>query len=793
MATFDAHANFGYSTVLTPPSPAASGTSLALQAGDGALLPAAPFNMTVWPTAALALSTNAEIVRVTGVVGDVLTITRTQEGSSARTIIAGDQIAVTITKKTITDIETVVGVVNISAGTTSQARSNYTFGNAGGVSFGIDTNGLVTAAAGTAAPAPVFVSAGTTDGSLGTINFLDSNGVTWGLNGSTISATVKTAYRNLTDAIGLATAQTNVTWTANSAGLSLNAGGYAGTGFTATTTAGTDVKGTHNTAGLSLAVPAFLTTARGSTDGIGLATAQTNVTWTVNSAGLSVNAGGYAGTGFTSTTTAGTEIKATHNTAGLSMAVPNFLTAAGGVQTAISGIIASDATYTSGSVYFSGQANITIGSSVDGASQYVRLSVGAQSAQSAIKALGVSNVGNTVGDTGVSTGINWVIAGSNNITANQSTTPGGPNTIWLSGAAAAGGGTGSVYATGNQTQNTSGTQDYSSVLYGGRGAISVGFSGGTIQISGPATSSLVGSNGVNLSTSGSTITISGWTLPHFEPYPLFNALSTTFAPGIGSLYFQPFVLPAYMSGGRLNRLTAFGSTASILRESSANFNSNSTGSRSVAFQYSNKVALYSLGAGTQSTRLESAWSSMFSLELRHSVSVNSGAGPQLSVTVGGTMSYIASIDAAGGATTASTTYSGTLTSVSSALATSAISSILSSLRAGLSSQILMPVPLNTAVTPGAYWLAEMWSTASTTAGTSFDVLSVVNRVAIAGNLNTAYRNWGNTVATSGSQVFPGQGVYSAASAAFPATVAFSDVRTAAGQPALYFNIVNSTI
>ena len=38
--------------------------------------------------------------------------------------------------------------------------------------------------------------------------------------------------------------------------------------------------------------------------------------------------------------------------------------AAGGAQTAISGLIVSDATYTSGTVSFSNQANVTIGSSV---------------------------------------------------------------------------------------------------------------------------------------------------------------------------------------------------------------------------------------------------------------------------------------------------------------------------------------------------------------------------------------------------------------------------------------------
>jgi len=42
---------------------------------------------------------------------------------------------------------------------------------------------------------------------------------------------------------------------------------------------------------------AYLTTARASTDGVGLNTAQTNVVWTVNSSGISLNASGYAGIG----------------------------------------------------------------------------------------------------------------------------------------------------------------------------------------------------------------------------------------------------------------------------------------------------------------------------------------------------------------------------------------------------------------------------------------------------------------------------------------------------------------
>ncbi len=102
---FDAHANFAYSTVATAPSPATSGTSLVVHAGDGALFPAVPFNAVVWPSGAQPLSTNAEIVRVTVRSTDTLTITRTQESTSARSIVAGDQIANVSSAKVFTDIE----------------------------------------------------------------------------------------------------------------------------------------------------------------------------------------------------------------------------------------------------------------------------------------------------------------------------------------------------------------------------------------------------------------------------------------------------------------------------------------------------------------------------------------------------------------------------------------------------------------------------------------------------------------------------------------------------------------
>lgn len=103
--SFDQHANFAYSTIATAPSPASSGTSLVVHAGDGGLFPAAPFNVIIWPFGAIPNVANSEIVRVTNVSADTFTIARDQEGTSPRSVVVGDQIALTITKKNITDIE----------------------------------------------------------------------------------------------------------------------------------------------------------------------------------------------------------------------------------------------------------------------------------------------------------------------------------------------------------------------------------------------------------------------------------------------------------------------------------------------------------------------------------------------------------------------------------------------------------------------------------------------------------------------------------------------------------------
>jgi hypothetical protein len=126
----DAHTNFAKSLVATAPSPASSGTSLVVTAGDGALFPAPPFNAVVFPPGApQPLRGNAEIVRVTGVSTDTFTIVRntsTDNNNQAQSIAVGWIIDASITAKTLQDVETQPGVILATQQYAPSSLASYT-------------------------------------------------------------------------------------------------------------------------------------------------------------------------------------------------------------------------------------------------------------------------------------------------------------------------------------------------------------------------------------------------------------------------------------------------------------------------------------------------------------------------------------------------------------------------------------------------------------------------------------------------------------------------------------------
>ena len=94
----DTLVNGGYSTVATAPSPATSGLTLVVAAGDGAKFPATgSFDVVLCPVGQLPLffgtNKNAEIARCTLVSTDTLTIVRAQYGTTAQTVAVGWAVA----------------------------------------------------------------------------------------------------------------------------------------------------------------------------------------------------------------------------------------------------------------------------------------------------------------------------------------------------------------------------------------------------------------------------------------------------------------------------------------------------------------------------------------------------------------------------------------------------------------------------------------------------------------------------------------------------------------------------
>lgn len=93
----DPFVGYGVTTVATAPSPATSGTSLVVAAGEGAVKLQAAGRAFIWPSGQLPTGTNSQHVGNTEVVdytrsGDTLTITRARSGTAAIAVAIGYQL-----------------------------------------------------------------------------------------------------------------------------------------------------------------------------------------------------------------------------------------------------------------------------------------------------------------------------------------------------------------------------------------------------------------------------------------------------------------------------------------------------------------------------------------------------------------------------------------------------------------------------------------------------------------------------------------------------------------------------
>ena len=260
------------------------------------------------------------------------------------------------------------------------------------------------------------------------------------------------------------TAQTNVTWTVNSAGLSLNASGYAGTGTSITGNAAI----TLNSNGLQFNGASLAGTSTGFTG------ANISASLTHNSAGLALSmsvaapggGGGVALSAGTQSVSTGTMVFANSNGVTFGMSGSSQITAShNGLTTQTNpGASASNGSFSFQTLNFSNANNVTFGTSAGGIITASVAAPGAAAENNWMALLGANTAGNTTasGSTIGLSGLNLTLSGTN---ASQ------------------------------------------------------------IVISAPATSSLVGASGIQISTNGSTISV----LPGFGSYfgwPLVKMINT---------------------------------------------------------------------------------------------------------------------------------------------------------------------------------------------------------------------------------------------------------------------------
>jgi hypothetical protein len=545
-------------------------------------------------------------------------------------------------------------------GTTGISQSMYALGNttqsssgtgtigalsvvgAGNVSVGVSNGSLViSATGGGGGGGGVALSAGTNSTATGTVVFSNANGVSFGMNTTGVVTASVAGQSNQTEGlyalgntVGLSSSSTFDARTQSISGAGAVSVGFSGNAMLISAPATSSLVGTGqvsvslNGSTISVGVPILSLYATGNTTQGSSGTA-TNGSLLFNGAGIvslgysngslviSATGGGGGGgvdvslggntAGVLALISTGTLFIAGGNNVTVSQNANSFTISganAGGAQTGISGLVVSNTTYTSGTVTFQNANGVSFGSS---GANGISVSFSAPATTAAYYFLGNStgaSSSSTGGDQTLSISMAGIISGgwtngswvlsatqsnqavsaaggssvfqtlvftnSNNVSfsntggsiagsfaLNVSANGGTSNalsaitfsnsngvTFGLSTGAGVGTMTASVaaqtnqtvglYALGNTTQNSSTTLDARSLSFNGLGAMTVGYSNGSIQHSVPATSSLVGINGELVSVNGSTISIGPALVSRYDFWPQGNTSSSGLTVGSAS-------------------------------------------------------------------------------------------------------------------------------------------------------------------------------------------------------------------------------------------------------------------
>ncbi len=625
------------------------------------------------------------------------------------------------------------GSILISAGTTSNTGSQFVFSNVNNVSFGLNGSTVTATATVASTQGSIVFSAGTTSTTGSKIVFSNANNVSFGQDASTITATVTVASTQGSIVFSAGTTSTTgsqiVFSNANNVSFGQDASTITATitvpNFSvqdsATTLAVTKlIFSNANNVSFGFATAASLATVTATAT---VASSLTNIKFSAGTSSTNLSAITFSNSNGVSFGLNGSTVTAQH--------ALDF--AAAGVTNAISD-----------QIIFSNSNNVSFG--LNGSTFTATATI------SAIKAFGASNTGNTAGNTGVSTGIDWVLAGSNAVTISESTVVGGPNTLWFSA-----GNTASTFQAGiSNLGNTSGSS----------GMVSQRLV-------------LVGSNGITLSASteagnnSATVTIMAAPLmSYWMNVPNWGPASAAQTQNSGSsIQVAPFFLPLPISLSYMRFLASYNDSAiGTAGTTSANQ------TYSAAMYTTVGLVIYSQGAGASSRSIRSLTSTSGGMTFNYQYGAGA-QGSQYTVTL--SKSYLAT----GGNALYTSQYAVSSASI-------VISSNSNTLFTG---PRFLDIPFAISLNPGNYWLGFGRSTSSTSnsshisfAGTANCPLSIYG----VSQSNLSVGLPGTATSASEHGLLIGLGVWTTNSSTWStASIAVSQVSQVVSNPQLVFQMI----
>jgi hypothetical protein len=271
----------------------------------------------------------------------------------------------------------------------------------------------------------------------------------------------------------------------------------------------------------------------------------------------------------------------------------------------------------------------------------------------------------------------------------------------------------------------------------------------------------------------------------FEPFVLAGPDTTLTAPGVGTWYLDPFYVPTGLASGQINFIGA--DAAGFLN--GAVLSAASSGSITRYQTMQTQIAIYSAGTGANYSSMGTVFSKEVSILATWSRAIGTTTTSALTVTNALTLSFPAQWDSTGGVTYSTTAQTGTLSVGASTMVSSSMNSIISGAVAYVSGSKMIPIPFNTTLYPGQYYMAMMISSTSSSTGTNYStgtMFSTQSVLGVAEFSQQSIKRLGLSISNTSTNMLVWHGTIATTSSSPVGTIRTSDIRNQASQNRRYW-------